>query len=522
DTVSDFTTTIDSYINKSPITSKFREDNPNLRPVDDASSTSTMAESTERRTLDLGYTGKRLVNKLSYYSTQPVSEYLGERLPSPSIELMEAQNDQASRDSRLGYATNRFSLSSSLSRLSMSQSSHSHVYKPEASEPRSSMASEVSMMSTDNDFMTNQTNPFWKYHILKFGKDMYLTTNPGIKHMYCRNGPGFYVETIFPDKLKKPKIGKGFTLIFKDINGIEANKKDNRPPIMIITKKAESEGGYFTISIPKANKSSSSSNSRSSRKSPMYNGLLLPKKISPNFIPPYSNISQQALHEFNNYEFKDFNNCKWNVGSIPRVRSSRMNKIKSRLRKTSSTSTLNSGINTDQYNDHMKFIGKKNIYFHQNYLEEGDHKNPMNLLYRDTSGDPSKIYLHESNGDFPPVLGLFRPYESKARKRLMNSLQKNRNIFQNRNSTSISTSATKISRNSLSYDLAGGDVKNYYRGGDGLYYLSNPSDDTPDDNKLGWITIYEDKNLFSGDHNKGMFEIVVGLTLAVGFESCME
>ena len=54
-----------------------------------------------------------------------------------------------------------------------------------------------------------------------------------------------------------------------------------------------------------------------------------------------------------------------------------------------------------------------------------------------------------------------------------------------------------------------------------LYYLNNTSDDLPDENKLGWITIYEDLEIFGGIRNRGMFDIVVGMTLAVGYDSCL-
>lgn len=69
---------------------------------------------------------------------------------------------------------------------------------------------------------------------------------------------------------------------------------------------------------------------------------------------------------------------------------------------------------------------------------------------------------------------------------------------------------------------AGLDIKSFHSLGDGLYYQTHPVDDEPNENKMGWLTVYEDKQVFAELKYRGMFDIVVGLTLAVGFESQME
>lgn len=70
-------------------------------------------------------------------------------------------------------------------------------------------------------------------------------------------------------------------------------------------------------------------------------------------------------------------------------------------------------------------------------------------------------------------------------------------------------------------DDYGTDTDKFYQGSDGLYYVKNTSDDLPDENKLGWITIYEDNETFGGISNRGMFDLVIGMTLAVGYDSCL-
>lgn len=469
-------------------------------------------------------------HKQSFYNTT-ATDLFDDRLPSPSVDIM--QNEEVVDSPPLKSSVNkkRFSLSrlassldkkkrgslaNSLNRLSISEfprkstsndfaesirlNTNGSVYQAE-NNLRTSMSSSYSMMSTETDYTRISLTPFWKYHVLKFGKDMYLTTNPDLKHVYCRNGPGYYVETIFVDKHKKPRARNGFSLIFKDINNVEKNS----PPIMIVTKKLAQEGGYFTLSVPVQ------SNSR-------FNALLIPKKISSDYIPPDQNI------EFVNYEFKDFNNVKWNVGAIPRVKARRSNKLTNRL----------SVVNLEP--ERLKLVGKKNIYFHQNYIEKEDLLNPLNTAYKEKLGDPRNVFMHGS--EFPPVLGLFRPYESNARTRIMHAITRqkyqtpsagrlqpvltNRRSMSTLNHTNQSTDSvsTLINARQLDHDIgAGSDVKNYYKGGDGLYFSKNPTDDTPDENKLGWITVYEDSRLFA---EKGMFDIVLGLTLAAGFESVHE
>ena len=99
--------------------------------------------------------------------------------------------------------------------------------------------------------MASPDSPFWKYHILKFGKDLYLTTNPGMKHMYCRNAPGYFIEVISNDpNLSTPTSTSGYTLIFKDSSRL----KDNADvPYMMISKKSQAEGGFFTFGVPREN-----------------------------------------------------------------------------------------------------------------------------------------------------------------------------------------------------------------------------------------------------------------------------
>lgn len=464
----------------------------------------------------------------------------------------------------------RFSLSNRLKRMSLGYNmpaSNKNLHENTSDPPQTKQSPDTKQ----------STVPYWKYHILKYGKDLYLTTNPGIRHIYCRNGPGYYVEIIYNDKSSKPKISKGFTLVFKDINNIDqskdylANTNTKIPVLMTITRKSKVEGGHYTVSIPKANNNTSPGQFNS----PMFNGLSIPKAINQSYIP----VTNEPI-EFVNYEFRDFNNTKWNVGSIPRIKLNKSKYLKNkmsnqnysastlnnrsnvslnstrpdlqsinnlsassltqaanenasstsinnytnssvslnRLEENPSSTTLPSNGQNPSYQEPYTFIGKKNVFFHQNYVDIESDEQAHNTTYKDKTKDLENIYL-ERNNDFPPVLAMFRPYEIKMRKRLMQSLNKNKRQLINHIDTNMEH---KFDSKNLTNDLgAGSNVKSYYTGGDGLYYVKNPSDDSPDDNKLGWITIYDDPQIF-GKHNKGMYQMVLGLTLAVGLERSSE
>lgn len=367
-----------------------------------------------------------------------------------------------------------------------------------SSQSNQSLAS-VSTNRTINDGTDEKiSTPYWKYHVLKFGKDLYLSTNPSLKHMYCRNGPGFYVEITRETGRKND----GFTMVFKDA---ETQSDESKTPIMVIHKKPESEGGYFTASLTRSSilKKNTikylNNNTESNKK--VFNGLSIPQAIPDAFIPydKISNLKRLEAKEavFKNYEFRDFNNWKWNIGSIPRVRVSKINKLKTKL--------------NDQDVEQWKFIGKNNTYFHQNYVES-----TIPLPFR--SSKPQEIYLQNpENTNFPPVLAMFRPHRNKFSTKVKNFNKMIARKIENEDTPS-QFKPNKFSNTLIDNDITAGEHKNYFIAGDGLYFNKSPIDDLPDENKLGWLTIYEDKVF----QDKGMFDLVLGLTLAVGYESIIK
>lgn len=555
---------IDSYLSKSPIISSFRQQNPNLQPTSDDSDFDMYSS------LDPSIKSvppSPAISQASFITANDFSPMMNS--PFPSIGNGQSNGNGHSngngvngsangyspgngslteKHEGLGIYDGKFSTTAPLEpivvdlpnrkfkdrfkRLSLNNYGTkkfipSHKKYPSEGGKRLSMLLPNRQRSDSYQSITSDggdedvvNTPYWKYHILRFGKDLYLTTNPSLKHMYCRNGPGYYVEIT-----SGKTADDGFTMVFKD----STNQSDKSiPPIMIIHKKSVKEGGHLTISLTKQNqlKKNIIKNDKKSDKTKIFNGLSIPQTIPEQFIP-YDKISNNKFFErneinFQNYELRDFNNVKWNIGSIPRVRFSRMNKFKTNLdnksMKNSSSSYSLQSITSIQSNqsfqseEPFKFIGQKNIYFHQNYL---DSNTP--LPYK--SNNPEDTYLQTDETSFPPVLGLFRPYEKKLTKKFVNSINKRLSRSFDKDLSIVDlNNFNKFKNNLVNNDLAGGSIKNYFIAGDGLYYNQNPLDDLPDDNKLGWLTIYEDKML----QDKGMFDLVLGILTAVGYESYMK
>ncbi|RCK54598.1 hypothetical protein Cantr_04274 [Candida viswanathii] len=359
------------------------------------------------------------------------------------------------------------------------------------SKHQSISTSTQSPIISSSAFMASPDSPFWKYHILKIGKDLYLTTNPGMKHMYCRNAPGYFIEVVSNDPAAStPAPGSGYSLIFKDSS---AMKDDSEEPYMVITKKSQNEGGFFTFSTPRQNFLNQGTIMKF-KDTTFYHGISHKEMIEENYFP-YDGLRSKNPGCFKNYEVRDLHGVPWNIGSIPRIRANGVKKIRDKI------STYYDSPHQGQPEDEFKFIGKRNIYFHQNFVPP----DCQSVKYKEY--EPKYIYGHDYGKSFPPVLSMFRPYENKMRKRMIQSV-KNHSDFQGPYLDGV-------------HDDYGTETSKFYQGSDGLYYVKNTSDDLPDENKLGWITIYEDDETFGGIDNRGMFDLVIGMTLAVGYDSCL-
>ena len=60
-----------------------------------------------------------------------------------------------------------------------------------------------------------------------------------------------------------------------------------------------------------------------------------------------------------------------------------------------------------------------------------------------------------------------------------------------------------------------------YEARDGLIHR-HPKDDSPNDYKVGWLTIYEKGRYFEKVAQGGNWQMVLGLTFAIGFEKMID
>ncbi|KAI5955425.1 hypothetical protein CANMA_004605 [Candida margitis] len=335
--------------------------------------------------------------------------------------------------------------------------------------------------------------PFWKYHILRFGKDLYLTTNPGTKYIHCRNGPSFYVEVVIESGHSQgSKPDEDYSLIFKDPNNLSQDPRQ----CMVISKKHDQQKGYFNIRTPKNTYLAADGTVEKYEDLTMFKTMSFPSSIGGRYFP-FDGLREGTAKYFTNYEIKDLLNVSWNVGSIPRVRVSRMNQMREKIKGANKDA---SGRNEEE---ELKLVGKRNIYFHQNYT---------NSKCEGQYSPSEKIY--DSSTDFPSVLSMFRPNEHKITKRLVQSM-KQQQQQKNRHIPSVHSASDDFESNQ-------NNTKTFYNGSDGLYYSRDTRDDNPDENKSGWLTIYENAEVFGGTDNRGMFDVVLGMTLAVGFDTYLK
>lgn len=118
------------------------------------------------------------------------------------------------------------------------------------------------------------------------------------------------------------------------------------------------------------------------------------------------------------------------------------------------------------------------------------------------------VFFHKAKTE--KVLACFRPQEIRAKKKLIKKF--NRSVQSNSNSFYYNDENSENSGLSSKYDTI------YYAPGDGVFQ-EDPPDDSPNNEKLGWITIYDDYETLK---SPGMWELILGFTLAAGFSKILE
>lgn len=341
-----------------------------------------------------------------------------------------------------------------------------------------------------------QTQAFIKYHIVSFSQDnLTLTTNPGTKHTYCKYGLAYNVDIQHPkvsderflflhsNPDTKP-LDYGFRLVISE-------KYSLGKPAIVVTKRSALKGNGYTIWLLKRTilNAKNQYDTLDETDEDYWQGDLDPLPFAQAFKNNslYEEITRSDTKRImNRYQAKDFENDNWWVGSIPKMKHNNILKFKNYSRDILEGGELES--------HSTKILHKYNVYFFTNQ--------DRRLKVRLPEGK-QKYATNENQ-----VLAMFRPHEINARKKFVKDIKR----LKNKNNEKFYIN-NEYNYNSIDNVDEPKKEVTYFQPGDGIIDKNTPDDD-PSDYKLGWLTIYNEPCLSS----PGMFEFVLGLTLAVSYE----
>lgn len=298
---------------------------------------------------------------------------------------------------------------------------------------------------------------FYKYHILRLGNDYYMTTNPTMKHLQCRHGPGVYVA------------------IDHESSRISVSIYDDNARclrlVVTIDKHLGGQGGVFEVTH---------ASDEILVDAPLSHGNGFDTVVRTSCSEaalPYSFLP----YPFLNFKYADEHNMVWNIGRIPQVKPRSMVRVKSRILSSSNPPPIKT-----------KFCNEGHIYLHSSDVIEPTH-------------EPLMIRL------LPQIGAFFRPCEYSMKSRLSHtasSLKRSLNAIHRSSLYHRSESHTPI--HSLA---AGSDVRSFYAAESG-FLASRTRDDCPNHEKMGWITVF-DRCM----RKKADLPVILGLVFAVALDA---
>lgn len=164
---------------------------------------------------------------------------------------------------------------------------------------------------------------FWKFHMQVFANDIYLSTNPTMRHLHCRSAPGYFISVE-----RDSPTSKEFTMNFEDFEtGVS------------LLRVGKQESGEFKYKVRRTRELRDGVIQEVAEPREVYGGVLRSRRIEPMFypIPP--------LYAMRNFNTDPIDGKIWNIGDIPRCR------MKWSLSKRKEV---------------LQYIGKQNTYFHDN------------------------------------------------------------------------------------------------------------------------------------------------------------
>lgn len=330
---------------------------------------------------------------------------------------------------------------------------------------------------------------FWKYHVMKLNPlEFYMTTNPDKRHRFVRHAPSYYVEIQLPlanatgKHHRNGQASDGFRLIFTQQ---EWGKQNN--PSFSVEKISTGNGGGYKVTAYYNEQLGD-------------NGAIISLKGDKN-QPEHANLQFDRMKGSERYYGDDLDiNSGYRLGSKLKVCTIKQHR-KNYLFKAKI--------------DGIKAAKKGSVYF------------------MDSS------FFKKTNW-FNQIVAVFRPCKreitSKIAKQVITSSSRlsgftssSVRIGGNRNGrSSMDSTRSETDDDNTDYDLEYTTYNDQnrsircYLARDGLRDR-HPVDDSPNDYKVGWITVYDKEKYFNEKtEGGGNWEVVLGMTLAVGIEGMLD
>lgn len=398
---------------------------------------------------------------------------------------------------------------------------------------------------------------FWKYHIIKLAPyEFYITTNPDKRHRFVRNAPSYFVKLELPqdpnaakDENKRTsfastfrsqnQVDKGFRLIFTQQQVMGINGYDGTYKSFVIEKCPKAMGGHYKISC-------------------QYNEFQQDWNIHNNINDKNKNNQRNLNFQFSNQ------NAKPSKDTTQQTNTTKSHE-KDEMYDAANNLVLADDYTMGDFLHVCSIKDKKKTMFMKNKLDGVKLAKENSVYFLDTGFFKKRKW-------FDPVVSLFRPCNRDMKNKLTKSVLLNSKL-NIRSMNKVSSSKKLFSANKLNVDFSSMSMKNgsksigksdthaednnedddddydygdeddedeemsenivdlantsaanyskFYNAKDG-FYNRHPKDDSPNDYKLGWITIYEKGRYFEKIPNGGNWQMVLGMTFAVGFEKLID
>lgn len=515
---------------------------------------------------------KRMSSRFSTPSQQPSSSESQNHVQQPQIPSQSPSRASSSAGSTVFNTTGPTTTSNLTERTNISstpslsqtplikRSSVSNVnphinnsfaptQKPKITDPN--LAREI-----ENLRSSYRQQNFWKYHIIKLApNEFYLTTNPDKRHRFIRNAPSYFVKLELPtDETHKEngklsnafknhsQVDKGFRLVFTQQQVIGINGYDGCYKSFIIEKVPKNMGGSYKISC-------------------QYNEFQQDWNIQ-------NNVNQSNINKTKNLNFQFMNSNSKISQRDNNSHGGDKEKERDREKDKEIYDAANNLMLIDDYTmgDFLHVCGikdKKKSLFIKNKIDGIKLAKNNSVYFLDTGFFKKRKW-------FDPIISVFRPCNRDVKNKFTKSVLINsKSKFGMHN---VSSNSKKLfSANKLNVDFSSMNLKNkegdgnnngndndgddddeydydneedddddemsenvidlensngvnyskFYNAKDGLF-SRHPKDDSPNDYKLGWITIYEKGRYFEKIPNGGNWQMVLGMTFAVGFEKLID